>query len=78
MIEEERTNISKNVSTRKDLVSALARASLTQQKNGREMTITEQEIISNTFVFGFAGNDTTAIPLTHTIMNLAANPTTQE
>lgn len=78
MIEEERTNIDKNVSTRKDLVSALVRASLAQQNDGRDMTITEQDIISNTFVYGFAGNDTTAISLAHTIVNLAANPTSQE
>ena len=41
------------------------------------MTITEQDIISNTFVYGFAGNDTTAITLAHTIVNIAANPATQ-
>jgi cytochrome P450 len=78
MIEEERESIDKNVSTRKDLVSALVRASLAQQNDDRDMTITEQDIISNTFVYGFAGNDTTAISLAHTIMNLAAYPATQE
>jgi hypothetical protein len=78
MIEEERESIDKNVSTRKDLVSALVRASLAQKNDGRDMTITEQDIISNTFVYGFAGNDTTAISLAHTIVNLAAYPATQE
>jgi cytochrome P450 len=78
MIEEERKNVQNNASTRKDLVSALVRASLAQQNEGRDMTITEQDIISNTFVYGFAGNDTTAITLAHTIMNLAAHPATQE
>lgn len=59
-------------------MSALVRASLAQQNDGRDMTITEQDIISNSFVYGFAGNDTTAISLAHTIMNLAAYPATQE
>ncbi|KAK7182337.1 cytochrome P450 [Paraphaeosphaeria sporulosa] len=49
MIEEERDNIQKNVSARKDLVSCLVRASMAQQNDGRDMTITEQDIISNTF-----------------------------
>jgi cytochrome P450 len=78
MVEEERENVDKGTSTRKDLVSALVRASLAQKKEGRDMTITEQDIISNTFVYGFAGNDTTAITLAHTIVNLAANPATQD
>ncbi|KAF1969837.1 cytochrome P450 [Bimuria novae-zelandiae CBS 107.79] len=78
MIEEERSNVQKNITTRKDLVSALVRASLAQQDEGRDMTITEQDIISNTFVYGFAGNDTTAITLAHTIVNLTANPAAQD
>ncbi|KAH8690389.1 cytochrome P450 monooxygenase-like protein [Phaeosphaeriaceae sp. PMI808] len=78
MIREERESAEKGESTRKDLVSALVRASLAQQNDGRDMTITEQDVISNTFVYGFAGNDTTAISLAHTIVNLAANPATQE
>jgi cytochrome P450 len=78
MITEEQSNVEKNVSTRKDMLSALVRASLAQQNDGRDMTITEQDIISNTFVYGFAGNDTTAITLAHIIVNLAANPATQD
>lgn len=78
MIEEERESIANNTSTRKDLVSALVRASLVRQTDdSRDMTITEQDIISNTFVYGFAGNDTTAITLAHTIVNLAAHATSQ-
>ncbi|KAJ4345950.1 uncharacterized protein N0V89_012086 [Didymosphaeria variabile] len=77
MIEEEKSNNRKDISARKDLVSSLVRASLAQQNDGRDMTITEQDIISNTFVYGFAGNDTTAITLAHIIVNLAANPDTQ-
>ncbi|KAF2450132.1 cytochrome P450 [Karstenula rhodostoma CBS 690.94] len=68
MIEEERSNIQKDIPTRKDLVSSLVRASLAQRNDGRDMIITEQDIISNTFVYGFAGNDTTAITLAHVIM----------
>ncbi|KAH5418432.1 hypothetical protein HBI23_153690 [Parastagonospora nodorum] len=79
MIQEERESIANNTSTRKDLVSALVRASLVQQPDdARDMTISEQDMISNIFVYGFAGNDTTAISLAHTIMNLAAHPATQE
>ncbi|KAF2732518.1 cytochrome P450 [Polyplosphaeria fusca] len=78
MIEEERKSVEKGESTRKDLVSALVRASLVQQNAGRDFTITEQDIISNTFVYGFAENDTTAITLAHAVVNLAANPATQE
>jgi len=78
MIEDERRDSENNVSTRKDLVSALVRASAAQKNDGRDMTITEQDIISNTFVYGFAGNDTTAITLAHTIAYVAANPTTQD
>ncbi|KAF2647676.1 cytochrome P450 [Lophiostoma macrostomum CBS 122681] len=44
----------------------------------KELVAALQDIISNTFVYGFAGNDTTAITLAHTIVNLAANPKTQE
>ncbi|KAH4218986.1 hypothetical protein HBI06_192500 [Parastagonospora nodorum] len=79
MIQEERESIANNTSTRKDLVSALVRASLVQQPDdARDMTISEQDMISNIFVYGFAGNDTTAISLAHTIVNLAAHPATQE
>jgi cytochrome P450 len=78
MIKEEKEAVQNGVSKRKDLVSALVRASLAQKNEGRDMTITEQDIISNTFVYGFAGNDTTAITLAHTLMNLVANPETQE
>jgi cytochrome P450 len=78
MIEEERESIANSTSTRKDLVSALVRASLVQQPDdARDMTISEQDMISNIFVYGFAGNDTTAISLAHTIVNLAAHPATQ-
>ncbi|KAF2806680.1 cytochrome P450 [Mytilinidion resinicola] len=78
LIDEEKVNVENGVQNRKDLVAALVRASLAQKKEGRDMTVTEEEIISNTFVYGFAGNDTTAITLAHTIVNLAAHPETQD
>lgn len=42
------------------------------------MTLTEEEIISNVFVYAFAGNDTTAISLNHLLVHLAAFLETQE
>ncbi|KAF2874783.1 cytochrome P450 [Massariosphaeria phaeospora] len=78
LIDEEKGTITRGQQDRKDLVAALVRASLAQKNEGRDMTVTEDEIISNTFVYAFAGNDTTAITLAHTIMNLAANPETQD
>ncbi|KAJ4374838.1 hypothetical protein N0V83_001916 [Neocucurbitaria cava] len=44
----------------------------------RKMNMTEEEIISNLFVYAFAGNDTTAIALTNLIIQLSANPQTQD
>ena len=35
-------------------------------------------MISNLFVYAFAGNDTTAIAITNLIIHLAANPNIQE
>jgi len=72
---------------RHDLVSALVRACESEgnedgvsvrSSESRTMTLTEQEIVSNLFVYAFAGNDTTAITLAHLLVNLAANPQTQE
>lgn len=78
LITEERTNVENGLQSRNDLVAALVRVSLAEKKEGRDMTVTEEEIISNAFIYGFAGNDTTAISLAHTIVNLAANPQTQD
>jgi len=78
MIQEEKESVEKGAEMRKDLVAALVRASLNQKNESRDMTITEEDIVSNTFVYAFAGNDTTAITLAHTLMNLAANPQTQD
>jgi cytochrome P450 len=78
LIEQEKTNYQNGVHNRNDLVAALVRSTMAQKKEGRDMTFTEQDIISNTFVYAFAGNDTTAITLAHMIVNLAAHPETQE
>jgi cytochrome P450 len=43
-------------------------------KTGKEMNMSEQEIISNLFVYAFAGYNTTAIALTNLLIHLAANP----
>jgi hypothetical protein len=42
------------------------------------MILSEEEIISNLFVYAFAGNNTTAITLKHIVVDLAAHPTSQE
>ncbi|KAJ8059987.1 hypothetical protein OCU04_011599 [Sclerotinia nivalis] len=44
----------------------------------RKMTLTKEEILSNLFVYTFAGNDTTAIALTNLLTHLAANPDSQD
>ena len=43
----------------------------------RKMTLTEEEIVSNLFLYAFAGNDTTSITLFNIIIHLAAHPETQ-
>lgn len=48
------------------------------EKPSRKITLTEEEILSNLFVYAFAGNDTTAISLANLLVHLAANPETQE
>jgi cytochrome P450 len=44
----------------------------------RKMSMTENKIISNLFMYAFAGNDTTAIVVTNVPVHLAANPHTQD
>lgn len=89
LINEERAKTAKGDSVRQthDLVSALVRACESEENDdglslrsqeSRKMTLTEQEIVSNLFVYALAGNDTTAIALAQLLVNLAANPQTQE
>lgn len=47
-------------------------------KNSWSKGLTEDEIYGNTFVYNFAGHDTTAITLGWTMYLLAANPHIQE
>lgn len=85
LISEERDNIHRGVQKNQHLVAALVRACENEKpENGhsfqgkRNMTLTEEEIISNLFVYAFAGNDTTAISLNHLLVDLAAFPETQD
>ncbi|KAH8699443.1 cytochrome P450 monooxygenase-like protein [Phaeosphaeriaceae sp. PMI808] len=85
LINEERDNMDRGTQQNQHLVAALVRACESEEtenansaKPRRNMTLTEEEIISNLFVYAFAGNDTTAIALTHLIVDLAAHPETQE
>lgn len=78
LIQEEKSNVEKGVIKRNDLVAALVRASMEGGKEGKQMTMTEEEVISNTFIIAFAGNDSTAITFAHSIMYLAANPQVQD
>jgi cytochrome P450 len=89
LIEEERARLSHGTQNNQTLVASLVRA-CEQEKDeekraqriksggsGRKTTLTEQEIISNLFVYAFAGNDTTAISLAHLLYDLAAHPESQ-
>ncbi|KAF1959739.1 cytochrome P450 monooxygenase-like protein [Byssothecium circinans] len=86
LMNEERGYLSQGNTGRQHLVARLVRACEEEQaekdgtaaNGGKVMMLTEEEIISNLFVYAFAGNDTTAIALTNLIIHLAANPETQE
>ncbi|KAH7379437.1 cytochrome P450 monooxygenase-like protein [Phaeosphaeria sp. MPI-PUGE-AT-0046c] len=84
LIEEERDAMRQGVHRNEHLVAALVRACANEEANiipvqvKRSTTLTEQEIISNLFIYAFAGNDTTAISLCHILVHLAAHPETQK
>jgi cytochrome P450 len=86
LMNEERSYLAQGKTDHQHLVARLVRACEEEQLEKTEtaaneskvMTLTEEEIISNLFVYAFAGNDTTAIALTNLIIHLAANPDTQE
>lgn len=86
LINQERQNMNQGVENNQHLVAALVRAcegekielSASANRSKRNMTLTEEEIISDLFVYAFAGNDTTAIALTHLLVDLAAHPETQD
>jgi cytochrome P450 len=85
LIREERDFVKQGAQKNQHLVAALVRACESDEAENRKlapgkrnMTLTEQEIISNLFVYAFAGNDTTAISLNNLLVHLAAFPETQE
>lgn len=83
LMDEERSYMKQGQTDRQHLVARLVRAreepdDEKPSDDSRKVNMTEQEIISNLFVYAFAGNDTTSISLTNLIIHLAANPQTQE
>ncbi|KAF2818346.1 cytochrome P450 monooxygenase-like protein [Ophiobolus disseminans] len=83
LMDEERMYMQHGQTDRQHLVARLVRA-CEESDDGksldesRKVNMTEEEIISNLFVYAFAGNDTTAIALTNLITHLSANPQTQD
>jgi cytochrome P450 len=93
LIDEERTLVKQGKHINLHLVARLVRACEDSQaaddaapeelpedseKPSRKIILTEREILSNLFVYAFAGNDTTSIALTNLLVHLAANPETQD
>jgi cytochrome P450 len=92
LMNEERSYLAHGKTDHQHLVARLVRAceseqgsddeSLDKPENedtmSRKVNMTEEEIVSNLFVYAFAGNDTTAIALTNLIVHLSANPQTQD
>lgn len=91
LMNEERQFIKEGKSSNQHLVARLVQACeedrpindkklgrLESEKPSRKITLTEEEILSNLFVYAFAGNDTTAIALTNLLVHLAAHPETQD
>jgi cytochrome P450 len=92
LMDEERTHVKQGRTDRQHFVARLVHALDTNQSPGeaplyevpdenkaiKTVNMTEEEIISNLFVYAFARNDTTAIALTSILYHLAANPQSQE
>ena len=84
LIGEEREHASLGIDKNHHLVAALVRACKVETDaeskavRRRDMSLTETEIVSNLFVYAFAGNDTTAVVLGHILVDLAAHPHSQE
>ncbi|KAF2757347.1 cytochrome P450 [Pseudovirgaria hyperparasitica] len=78
LIEDEKARIqSGSQQTVPTLVNLMVRACASEVKSGTK-TLTESEIVSNLFVYAFAGRDTTAITLSHMIVFMAAHPEIQD
>ncbi|KAI1363650.1 cytochrome P450 [Xylaria arbuscula] len=79
--EEEKRAHAEGVSSDRNLLSSLIRASNEEARSSSTSTssggLTESEIYGNMFVFNFAGHDTTAHTLMFAIAFLAANPGVQ-
>lgn len=89
LINEERELIAQGKQNSPNLVTNLVRACEEEDdgtletenggaKPGKRAILTKDEIISDLFVFAFAGNDTTAVTLTYLMAELAANPHIQD
>jgi cytochrome P450 len=92
LMDEERSYLNKSPTDHQHLVARLVRACeeepgsdderapmpTGEETTSKKVNMTKEEIVSNLFVYAFAGNDTTAIALTNIIIHLAANPQTQD
>ena len=92
LMDEERSYSTNHQNDRQHLVARLVRACeegprsddadphvpTGEENTSNKVNMTKEEIVSNLFVYAFAGNDTTAIALTNIIIHLAANPQTQD
>ncbi|KAF2440884.1 cytochrome P450 monooxygenase-like protein [Karstenula rhodostoma CBS 690.94] len=86
LINEERLSIAQGKAGSANLVTNLVRAcedersgSLsTESSTNSKAILTKDEIISDLFVFAFAGNDTTALTLAYILAELAAHPSIQD
>ncbi|KAF7946637.1 hypothetical protein EAE96_009630 [Botrytis aclada] len=90
LMDKEKEHLARGDTENKHLVARLVKAREEDEEldadtiadqswdKGRKMTLTKKEILSNLFVYAFAGNDTTAIALTSLLIHLAANPDTQD
>jgi cytochrome P450 len=81
MINEEKGAKSHGKSTRRNLVTSLIRACEEHNPNDhhlRRFILTENEIVSNIFVYAVAGMDTTSITLATSIVFLSAHPEYQD
>jgi cytochrome P450 len=92
LMDEERSYLKQGHTDHQHLVARLVRAKEAEQgpededpsrsvdddTTNKKVNMTEEEIVSNLFVYAFAGNDTTAIALTNLVIHLSANPETQD
>jgi len=75
MVQQERTTMHKDDSTKVNLLSALVRALETNEGRG---SLSDSELYGNLFIWNLAGHDTTANTLTYAISWLATDSKWQE